>query len=190
MNGLLVDSARAYKALLSVKYRFTIARKRTLIRLTMSFPIEGYHHLAGFQYAGVVQLRNRKEALGKVLSGEITASQLQAAGTYNSIADRLTAITLLPVLLEQGRLIFHYRGHEQKWSDIRADYLASMELGDSFVCYFTAEDRLEQVPVSIFIRPDKDYMKFCPSYKVLQVEKEDLLAGTSEVVYRSPSFRE
>lgn len=191
MNDILLNSALVYRDLMNVKYHVMIARKQKLVPLTISFPVEGYYHLAGFQYAGINQLKNRKNALDKILTETVTSVHLRSADAYDYIENRLIAIAMLPELLENGRIIFHYRGHEQRWSDIRADYVASMNIGSSNMFFFTAEDsNTEQVPVSIFLRDDNDYTQFCPGYKVLLVEKENVSDGIREFVFRSPSYYE
>lgn len=190
MSDILLESALVYEKLMDIKYHITIARKQRLEHLIISFPQESYHHLAGFQYVGISQLQNRKSALKTILNQIVTESHIKSAGTFECIAGRLKSIALLPELLENGRLVFHYRGHEPKWSDIKADYLATMKVCNESILLFTTQNNAnEQIPVSTFTRNDNDYTRFCPSYKVLQVEKESISDGKRTLMYRSLSYK-
>lgn len=172
-------SAQAYQALMPYRYLFSLGFKGKLQVVTVEFPQDGFYHLAGFHKAGL-SLASRKQALTEVLQGALTAARFSAGGY--APADRWTAICGLQEMIEANRAVFRYRGHEQQWSRIEADYLLAAE--DAFL--FIDDGK----PVSIFGRSERAYELGCPKLKTLMIRRETIATGCMETVFRSPSFRE
>jgi len=180
MCDLLKKSALAYQALSAYEYTLICGRKGIQTRVVVRFPVKAYHHLAGFQYARLAALRDRKSALDIALSGKVTYAQLLASGYQHS--DRLTCLLQLQEHLEANHFVFRYHGHELPYSKIKADYLMLME----DTVFFTCED----VPVSIFKNTTTDYQQHCPQLTVLQISRTHLETGEKVITYRREGFTE
>lgn len=180
MCDLLKKSALAYQVLSEYEYTLTCGRKGVLTRVVIRFPANAYHHLAGFQYARLAILRERKRALDAVLSDKVPYSQLIASGFQHS--DRLECILQLQELLESNRFVFRYRKHEHPFSKVRADYLIQME----DIVFFISGD----TPVSIFKNDSDDYQRNCPQLTVLQICRTRVKTGETVTVYQREGFTE
>ncbi len=180
MCDLLKKSALAYRALSVYEYTLICGRKGIQTRVVVRFPINAYHHLAGFQYARLAALKEQKSALSIVLSDDVTYSQLIASGFQHS--DRLECILNLQKHLESNHFVFRYRGHEHSYSHIRADYLMLME----DTVFFIEED----VPVSIFKNSTTNYQRNCPRLTVLQICRANLETGEKVITYQREGFTE
>lgn len=180
MCDLLKKSALAYQALTEYEYTLVCGRKGVRTCVTILFPVNAYHHLAGFQYARIAALSDRKTALDTVLSEKVTYSQLVDSGFQHS--DRLECIQVLQKHLENNQFVFRYRGHEQPFSKIRADYLMQME----DMAFFTSND----VPVSIFKSTKEDYRRNCPQLTVLQIRRKHLKTGREMITYQRKGYAE
>lgn len=178
MCDLLKRSALAYQTLAEYEYTLVCGRKGVLSRVPVLFPINAYHHLAGFQYARLEALSDRKTALDTVLAEKVTYSQLIDSGFQHS--DRLECIEQLQTYLENNQFVFRYRGHEQSFSKIRADYLMQME----DITFFTSDD----VPVSIFKNAEANYQRGCPQLTVLQIRRKHLKTGEEAVTYQRKGY--
>lgn len=178
MCDLLKKSAMAYQALSQYEYTLICGRKGVQTIVTIRFPANAYHHLAGFQYARLAALSDRKTALNKVLSEKVTYAQLIASGFQHS--DRLECIQHLQTNLETNQFVFRYRGHELPFSKIQADYLMLME----DVVFFTSDD----VPVSIFKNKTNDYRQGCPCLTVLQIRRKHLKTEQEVITYQRKGY--
>lgn len=178
MDDLLKQSAEAYSALMSYRYHFTLGHKGTLTQLAVEFPIDSYHHLAGFHKTGFNQLRNKSKALSVILAGGVTAEQIERAGYY--LIDRWEGICHLQMMLEENKAVFRYRGHERADSNIVADYL----LVDDQTIFFVAADH----PASIFGQKGQNYERNCPKLTTLLIEREELTTGNKVELYRAKSY--
>lgn len=180
MCDLLKKSALAYQSLAEYEYTLLCGRKGVLTRVTIQFPVNAYHHLAGFQYARLAALRDRKSALDTILAEKVTYAQLLDSGFQHD--DRLACIAQLQSHLENNQFVFRYRGHEQAFSKISADYLMQME----DIAFFTAGD----TPVSIFKNNGIDYQRGCPQLTVLQIRRKHLKTGEETVPYQREGYSE
>lgn len=178
MCDLLKQSALAYQALSEYEYTLVCGRKGKAIDVIINFPHNAYHHLAGFQYARLDALRDRKSALRVVLSNEVTYTQLLSSGFQHS--DRLACIQQLQTHLENNQFVFHYRGHEPSFSKIRADYLMLMD----DIVFFVSE----KTPVSIFKKNATDYHKGCPQFTVLQIRRKKLKTNEEIITYQRKGY--
>lgn len=174
MCDLLKKSALAYQKLSACQYTLLCDKKGVLTQVIIRFPVDAYHHLAGFQYARIAALRERKTALQVILAGDVTHQQLMSSGFQHE--DRLRCLISLSECLEANRFVFRYNGHEHPGSSIKADYLMQFEDAVFFTC--------KEVPVSIFSSPAMDYGRNCPRMTVLEIRRLCLETGNEEVVYQ------
>lgn len=180
MCNLLMKSALAYRVLTEYEYTLVCGRKGVLTHVTILFPVNAYHHLAGFQYARLAALSDRKTALDTILTEKVTHSQLASSGFQHN--DRLECIERLQTHLENNQFVFRYRGHEPSFSKVRADYLMQME----DITFFTSDN----VPVSIFKNTETDYQSGCPQLTVLQIRRKHLKTGEETVTYQRKGYSE
>ena len=180
MCDLLKKSALAYQELSEYKYTLVCGRKGIQTQVEICFPIDAYHHLAGFQYSRIAALKERKNALSVVLSNGVSYAQLMASGFQH--CDRLNCILRLQECLDANRFVFRYNGHEHPHSKIRADYLMVFEDSVFFTCGDT--------PISIFKNTSFDYQRNCPRMTVLQIRRTHLKIGEEFVVYQREGYTE
>lgn len=178
MDDLLKQSAKAYSALMPYRYHFTLGHKGRITPLVIEFPVEAYHHLAGFHKIGFAQLNNKRKALSAILSGVVTAEQVARAGYC--LVDRWQGICHLQAMLEENKAVFRYRGHERADSNIVADYL----LVDVQTIFFVAADH----PASIFGQKGQNYERNCPKLTTLLIEREEVSSGIRTELYRAKSY--
>lgn len=62
MCDLLKKSALAYQALAEYEYTLVCGRKGVLTSVTILFPINAYHHLAGFQHSEIFVLTKQSQS--------------------------------------------------------------------------------------------------------------------------------
>lgn len=180
MDDLLYQSALAYQSLMPYRYSFMLGHKMKSSYISIYFPEDAYHHLAGFQYSGIAALQNQKTALQIILAKQITHEHFAKEGFQHE--DRWQGICQLQNMIETNELIFHFRGHEKVGSNIIADYVIHNPSSFFFMC--------ENDPVSIFGNTGQNYQKGCPRYVVLKTWRENIATLEKTLVYQSPSFRE
>ena len=123
MSIELVKAAEAYRELSNFRYTFLLGAKGRSETMTIEFPETSFYHLAGLHKIGLERSRNRKHALEYILSGDMPLLK----EVSDEILVRWKAITELKFLIENNQLVFRYKRHEFKGSNIVADYLMSDE---------------------------------------------------------------
>lgn len=172
LQSVLMRSAVAYQRLTAYDYKITAGRKGEKTEISLSFPEDAYHHLAGFQYARIQALSEQKTALRRVLSTSGLHEQLCRSGFKHW--DRIESLITLQERLESNRFVFHYKTHETPFSRINADYLLTWDN----VLFFINDAK----PVSIF-QSSNDYSRACPKLTVLAIERTERRSSRVEVVY-------
>ena len=189
MCDYLLESAKAYADLISKKYHIKLGHRGKMTELTITFPASGYHHLAGLHYLGINALNNRKEALYKILAGEVNIHHI-AEEKYNLVESRLRSIIQLKDIICNSREVYRYKGFECVWSNIRADYAIEKDNGDGSTFVFLIGDNgVDLAPTSIFEAEAGKYTQYCPARRILEITKEDLDTGITVNVFTSPSYR-
>lgn len=188
MADYLLQSALVYAALMNVQYRLVLGKKNREYTITLSFPADGYHHLAGFQYArGIMALRNKQEALNNIRNGTVTSELLITAGCYTDIEKRCKAICWIPDLMRENRFVFHYNGRGPIGSRINAKYVLTYDADEGMTHFFINGDDALLAPASIFIAEPDHYTRNCPRMTTLEIiQIED---GQETQLYRSSSYK-
>ena len=128
-HGLLYDAAVAWKELTEYYYAFTFGYKQQLYTIHLSFPLEKFPHLAGFQYLKDINLPrfNPSKTMNMTLSGKISHSQIEKGSQYEeSVKPRLEALVRLKETLEQDFQLHSYMPRFYSFTtQIKADYLIS-----------------------------------------------------------------
>ena len=179
MCDLLMKSARAYRMLENYSYTIVGGRKGSTIAVQITFPEDAFHHLAGFHHTRIVALKEQKTAISSIIYGAVTYDQLLGNG-YTS-EDRLEAICSLQENLENNRLVFRYRKHEQAFSKIKAEYMFTWNNNMFFID--------NGIPVSIFEnKKHVDYTSGCPRFTVLQIKRKYVKTGKEITIYHHSSY--
>ncbi len=78
---ILQQSAVAWKEIFNYRYLFTYGYRKQLYPITLTFSMEDYPHLAGFQYTKDISLPNYSSAkiADRILEGKISFDKIQKA---------------------------------------------------------------------------------------------------------------
>ena len=186
----LLESALAYQRLNGKRYHILLGHRGRLASINISFPASGYHHLAGLHYLGINALNNRKTALDKIIRGEV-ALENTLSQKLETIKDRLLAITQLESMISECRRMYRYKGFEQKWSSIRADYVIAHQNEDGPTLLFViGSNGVDLVPTSVFASDPDRYTQNCPPRKILRITEEDIGTGKMTEVFCSPAYKQ
>ena len=84
--NLLQQSALAWKEITEYRYLFTYGYKKKLYPINLTFSLEDYHHLAGFQYMKDISLPNYTSAkiVDRILEGKIPFEKVPFYHQYQS----------------------------------------------------------------------------------------------------------
>lgn len=179
MCDLLMKSARAYRMLENYAYTIIGGRKGSTITVQITFPEDAFHHLAGFHHTRIDALKGQKTALANIISSGVTFAQLLGNGFTSE--DRLEAICTLQESLENNKLVFRYRNHEQPFSKIKAEYMFTWGNNMFFID--------NGIPVSIFENKKHiDYTSGCPRFTVLQIKRKYVKTGKEIIIYQRDGY--
>lgn len=175
----LKETATAYKELIRYQYVFLLSHKGKAETLTISFPKEAFHHLAGLHKKQLERTKNKKHILDSILEDGIPD---QIAVT-DEILDRWECICNLKEMIESNRLVFRLIKHMLPGSRIEADYV----LSDNIHLFFVNDG----IPVSVFTAwGDKlKNVSRCLRLTTLKIERRDMENETLETVYISDRYR-
>ena len=93
--NLLQQSALAWKEITEYRYSLIYGYKKQLYPLHLTFSLEDYPHLTGFQYMKDLSLPNYNSSkiVTRILEGKIPFEKIQAAAHYKSLIEpRLKAL--------------------------------------------------------------------------------------------------
>ena len=126
---LLQQSAQAWKEITEYRYLFTYGYKKQLYLINLTFSLEDYPHLAGFQYMKDISLPNYSSAkiADRILEGKILFEKVQKAAQYEKmIKPRLEALVHLKESLDNKFNLYSYMPRMYPFiTGIKADYLIS-----------------------------------------------------------------
>ena len=156
---LLQQSAQACKEITEHRYLFTYGYKKQLYPIHLTFSLEDYPHLAGFQYMKDISLPNYSSAkiADRILEGKILFEKVQKAAQYEEmIKPRLEALVHLKESLDNKFNLYSYMPRKYPFiTSIRADYLISSHFSvDNFIFIIKAnvqgESKCDFLCCSIF----------------------------------------
>ena len=104
---LLQQSAQAWKEITEYRYLFTYGYKKQLYPINLTFSLEDYPHLAGFQYMKDISLPNYSSAkiADRILEGKIPFEKVQKAARYDEmIKPRLESNQRTRTLMKKERI--------------------------------------------------------------------------------------
>ena len=162
---LLQQSAQAWKEITEYRYLFTYGYKKQLYPINLTFSLEDYPHLAGFQYMKDISLPNYSSAkiADRILEGKILFEKVQKAAQYEEmIKPRLEALVHLKESLDNKFNLYSYMPRMYPFiTGIKADYLISSHFSvDNFIFIIKAnaqgELKCDFLCCSIFKKGDRE----------------------------------
>lgn len=163
---LLQQSALAWKEITEYQYLFTYGYKKQLYPISLTFSLDDYPHLAGFQYMKDISLPNYSSAkiADRILEGKILFEKIQEAAQYeNMIKPRLEVLVHLKESLDNEFHLYSYMPRMYPFiTSIKADYLISSHFSvDNFIFIIKANSqgalKCDFLCCSIFEKGDRDY---------------------------------
>ena len=170
---LLQQSAQAWKEITEYRYLFTYGYKKQLHPINLTFSLEDYPHLAGFQYMKDLSLPNYSSAkiADRILEGKILFEKVQKAALYEEmIKPRLEALV-----------------HLKESLDNKADYLISSHFSvDNFIFIIKAnaqgELKCDFLCCSIFEKGDRDYETNQKARTLMKKERIHIPSNTTDIL--------
>jgi hypothetical protein len=188
---LLRQSAQVWKELTEYRYLLTYGYKKKLYPINLSFSLEDYPHLAGFQYMKDISLPNyaSSKIVNRILEDKITFEKVQEAAKYeNMIKPRLEALSHLKDSLDKEFTLYSYVPYLYPFiTSIKADYLISSHIGiDSFVFIIQAspkgESKCDFLCCSTFKKGERDYEANQRSRTLMKKERIHIPTDTSTLL--------
>lgn len=132
-KDLLVLAASAWTELTEYRYSFTYGYRKQLYTICLSFSVQDFPHLAGFQYLKDIQLPkfNPPKAVEMILSGKIKYDTVQKAHSsiISSNLDYLPLVHLKDTLENDFGLYSFMPRFYPFATTIKADYLIATLTG-------------------------------------------------------------
>jgi hypothetical protein len=189
--NLLRQSAQVWKELTEYRYLLTYGYKQKLYPINLSFSLEDYPHLAGFQYMKDISLPNyaSSKIVNRILEDKITFEKVQGSAKYeNMIKPRLEALSHLKDSLDKEFTLYSYVPHLYPFiTSIKADYLISSHIGiDSFVFIIQVspkgESKCDFLCCSTFEKGERDYEANQRSRTLMKKERIHVPTDTSTLL--------
>ena len=189
---ILQQSASTWKNITEYRYLFTYGYKKHLYPINLTFSLEDYPHLAGFQYMKDVSIPNFSSAkvADRILEGKITLKQMQTALQYDEmIKPRLEALVHLKDCLDDDFTLYSYMPRMYPfYTNIKADYLISSHFHiDNFIFIIKSNQQSELkcdfLCCSIFEQGERDYKSNQRSRTLLKKERIHIPTNTSEILF-------
>ena len=192
LNDVLYQAALVWKTLTEYSYVFTYGYKRQLRTINLTFSMEDFPHLAGFQYLKDLSLPryNASKIVDKILESKLTYEQVSKGVQYvEMVKPRLEALVRLKDILENDFRLFSYMPRMYPFTTtIKADYLISSHLDCvNFVFIiqssFSGSARCDYLCCSAFTKGERDYEANQRMRIVLKKERIHMATNTSTVLY-------
>ena len=165
-NNILYQAASVWNKLTDYCYVFTYGYKNQLYTINLSFSMEDFPHLAGFQYLKDLSLPryNSSKVVEKILEKKIKYEQIVKGTQYEEmVKPRLEALIRLEDILENDFLLFSYMPDKYPFATaIKADYLISCHLdlvSFVFIIQNTSDGKAkcDYLCCSAFTKGERDY---------------------------------
>lgn len=188
---LLQQSAQAWKEITEYRYLFTYGYKNQLYPINLTFSLEDYPHLAGFQYMKDISLPNYSSAkiADRILEGKILFEKVQKAAQYEEmIKPRLEALVHLKESLDNKFNLYSYMPRMYPFiTGIKADYLISSHFSvDNFIFIIKAnaqgELKCDFLCCSIFEKGDRDYETNQKARTLMKKERIHIPSNTTDIL--------
>jgi len=189
--NLLQQSAKAWKEIIEYQYLLTYGYKNKLHQINLTFSLEDYPHLAGFQYAKDIALPNysNSKVADRILEEKISFEEFQKAADYEKmIKPRLEALVHLKESLDNEFNFYSFMPSMYSfYTSIKADYLISSHFKiDSFIFIIKVnshgEVKCDFACCSAFEKGDRDYETNQRPRTLLKKERKHISSGTTDIL--------
>lgn len=189
--NLLQQAAKAWKEITEYRYLFTYGYKKQLYPINLTFSLEDFPHLAGFQYMKDISLPNYSSAkiADRILEGKITFEKVQEAAQYEEmILPRLEALIHLKESFDNEFNLYSYMPRMYPFiTGIKADYLISSHFSiDNFIFIIKAnsqgELKCDFLCCSIFEKGNRDYEANQRLRTLMKKERIHLASGATDIL--------
>lgn len=163
---ILQEAAKAWKELTQYRYNFTYGYKKELHSIHLTFSLEDFPHLAGFQYLEDISLPNYNSSkiVDRILEKKITFEQIKKSSNYiNMVQPRLFALIQLKHSLDNDFNLYSFFPKMYPFTtQIKADYLISSHVNISSFVFIIKNSILDNseydfVCCSIFEQGERNY---------------------------------
>ena len=195
---LLKQSALAWKEIADYRYQLTYGYKRRLYLINLTFSLEDYPHLAGFQYMKDLSLPNYTSAriVERIIEEKISFQQIQRASQYeNLIKPRLKALIYLKKCLDNEFTLYSYMPQMYPfYTSIKADYIISSH-GEfnSFVFIIQVDSHdqgnCEFLCCSLFQQGNRNYALNQRPRAILKKERLHIPSNSSVILFDKLSLQ-
>lgn len=191
-NDILYQAASVWKKLSEYSYVFTYGYKKQLHTINLTFSMEDFPHLAGFQYLKDISLPryNSGKIVDKILDYKITYKQVSKGIQYaEMVKPRLEALVRLEDILESDFRLFSYMPQMYPFTTtIKADYLISSHLDwVNFVFIIQSScsgiAKCDYLCCSAFTKGERDYETNQRMRTLLKKERIHMATNTSTILY-------
>ena len=189
--NLLQQAAKAWKEITEYRYLFTYGYKKQVYPINLTFSLEDFPHLAGFQYMKDISLPNYSSAkiADRILEGKITFEKVQEAAQYEEmILPRLEALIHLKESFDNEFNLYSYMPRMYPFiTGIKADYLISSHFSiDNFIFIIKAnsqgELKCDFLCCSIFEKGSRDYEANQRLRTLMKKERIHLASGATDIL--------
>ena len=195
---LIEKAAQVWERLCGFQYHFVYGRKGVTHDILLTFSLEDFPHLAGFQYLRDISSIPRstpKKAVERILKGTITQQMIEQGVDYEKLVKpRLLALTALEETLDnEFRLYTFVPRFYSFYTNIRADYLVTSNQSPiSFVFLVQDRDVEKSAPQEIkhhclccsaFYEGERDYTQNQRTCYLLRKEKINIQSGETNTLY-------
>lgn len=190
-NNILYQAASVWKKLAEYRYIFTYGYKKQLYTINLTFSMEDFPHLAGFQYLKDLTLPryNPSKTVDRILDTTIKYEQIIKGAQYEEmVKPRLEALVRLEDILNNEFLLFSYMPKMYPFTTmIKADYLISSHLNMiSFVFIIqtspNGEAKCDYLCCSAFTKGERDYETNQRTRAILKKERIHIPSNTRTVL--------
>ena len=191
LMDLLQKSASAWKEITEYRYSFVYGYKKKLYTINLTFALEEFPHLAGFQYMKDISVPNYSSSkiVDRILEGKISFEKIQNAAKYKKMIEpRLEALVHLKDSLDNEFKLYSYMPSMYPfYTEIKADYLISSHLNiDSFVFIIQVnpegDSKCDFLCCSIFEKGERDYEVNQRSRTLMKKERIHIPTNTSIIL--------
>ena len=190
--NLLLQSAMAWKEMTEYSYLFTYGYKKKLFTINLTFSLEDYPHLAGFQYMKDLSLPNYTSAklINRILEGKISFKNIQKAAQYETlIKPRLKALIHLKESLDNPFVLLSYMPKMYPfYTNMKADYLISSHINFTSYIFIIQSNKLssfkcDYLCCSLFEKGERDYNTNQKTLTILKKERIHIPTNTSTILF-------
>lgn len=180
------DCVNAFLPLLNTEYEIILGRKGKSVTLRITFDKKDCFHLMGLQYLiDRPELnRDRGKVFDEIVSGIITAKQVETSDFYKKIEERVHFLPVLEALLDSNDTVFKYNQKANTYSMINADYLMKNSIENRNLFLFLSKNTEDNYFCKSFFPEGKmDYTKNQASWTLLYKKKIDITTRTEKILY-------